>query len=633
MNYLIYELFSGVGLCNQLFSLETAIYLANIMDRKLILFIKNPLCHCGKATWDYGYLLNFFTNDYYKYLPHGLDVYYRNLTPELNTIISNKDIHYKCDRFSNIVFVDSSLNTKENDNDIKDFCHYRGRHIFDLNEFTNKEYVYINTSNASRCFYNFYTTKDNYKLMYDICTSIKFKPIFYELASNIYSELSRKRNNLFIFFHLRFGDQHKDQHFIERSNSLIIKKVTEFMEGHKTNLINPDVYLLVDNKKNIKFTEAVKKYNFKYIENFTANVYKNFINTNTMTFHDVQSVNRYEVVDAILEMILASKSDEFAGYVSSTFSHYIQFLRFCNNKSYYNYINLDFKHEKYCRLLQIKDSNIEWQRLGFRGGHPVGWHYFFKPYNINSQINFAIDGKSDGFGSQLQACFSLIAYCHYKGINYIHKPFDRMHHNDDNLPNFPQIMNEFVNLEHEFRSIKSLSNFELSQLHRAKEGYFVHGSLHPEFFYTEEVLNKIRRCYYSKEKPDISSIFNKDKYNVAVHIRRGDVNNYTPKHASRYTANSQYINMLSKHKFPNNVQLHLFSEGKSEDFDDIIKAYPNIKLHLSTNIRETFHCMVSADLLIMSRSSFCYSAALINENKIDCTLIRTWWHKPLKSWM
>ena len=59
MKYLIYELFSGVGLCNQIFSLEAGIYLASLTNRKLILLIKNPLCHCGKSTWDYGYLLNF----------------------------------------------------------------------------------------------------------------------------------------------------------------------------------------------------------------------------------------------------------------------------------------------------------------------------------------------------------------------------------------------------------------------------------------------------------------------------------------------------------------------------------------------------------------------------------------------
>ena len=39
MKYLIYELFCGVGFCNQLFSLETSIYLANITNRKLFLLL------------------------------------------------------------------------------------------------------------------------------------------------------------------------------------------------------------------------------------------------------------------------------------------------------------------------------------------------------------------------------------------------------------------------------------------------------------------------------------------------------------------------------------------------------------------------------------------------------------------
>jgi len=63
MNCLVYDLFSGVGFCNQLFSLETAIYLANITSRKLVLLIKNPLCHCGSSSWNYGTFLDFFSDD------------------------------------------------------------------------------------------------------------------------------------------------------------------------------------------------------------------------------------------------------------------------------------------------------------------------------------------------------------------------------------------------------------------------------------------------------------------------------------------------------------------------------------------------------------------------------------------
>ena len=74
MKYLVYELFSGVGLCNQLFSLETAIYLSNISNRKLVILIKNPLCNCGKASWEFGHLISFFENNFLDYLPYGLEV-------------------------------------------------------------------------------------------------------------------------------------------------------------------------------------------------------------------------------------------------------------------------------------------------------------------------------------------------------------------------------------------------------------------------------------------------------------------------------------------------------------------------------------------------------------------------------
>ena len=39
-------------------------------------------------------------------------------------------------------------------------------------EINNIEILHINNSNASRCFYNFYTTKENYILMNQICQSL-----------------------------------------------------------------------------------------------------------------------------------------------------------------------------------------------------------------------------------------------------------------------------------------------------------------------------------------------------------------------------------------------------------------------------------------------------------------------------
>jgi hypothetical protein len=633
MKYLIYELFSGVGLCNQLFSLETGIYLANILNRKLILIIRNPLCHCGKSSWDYGYLLNFFNNDFHRYLPQGFDVYYKTAPKDIEQQMNDDNVIMNYDKFSNIVFVDEELNTRENEQNIKDFCHYRKPIIFNIKDHGDKDFLYINKTNASRCFYNFYTTHENMQLMVDICKSIQFKQIYYDIANSIYTEIPRNRNNMIVFAHLRFGDAHKPKEFIERSNSTIIKNLSEYLDSHKTNMVNYHLYFLMDNKKNEFFNNAMKKYNYQIIDERVKNVYKSFIEDNSMLFFNVHSVNRYEVTEAIIEMILASKADEFIGYSSSTFSHYIQYLRHNNKRSCNNYSNLANNNIKHCRLSKIKDSKFEWIKYGFSGGHPVSWHYFFKPLYENQNINLSIIDKIDGFGSQLQACFSLIAYCNYKQYNYIHNPFYRMHHNDENLDNFPTIMNNFINLEHSFKSTKSLTNNELTQLHKVKEGYFVHGSLRPEIFYNEEVIKNIRSCYYSNDKPYIENIYLPNTYNVAIHIRRGDVN--LQKYPSRFTKNSEYINLLTNmpELEKDNVFLHVFSEGKQEDFSDIVEKFPKIQLHLNVNIQKTFHLLVKSDLLIMSKSSFCYCAALLNQNKVNGTIIKNWWHKPFRKWL
>jgi len=633
MKYLIYELFSGVGLCNQLFSFETAIYLANISERKLILLIKNPLCHCGKSSWDYGYFLNFFTNDYLYYLPNGLEVCYKTIPANIKNIISDKQktkTFIYSDKFSNIVFIDDELDTLENSIKIKDFCHYRKKEFLQFDQYDNYAYFYINQSNASRCFYNFYTIKQNYKLMYDICLSIKFKPIFYHIAEKIYANQS---NQYTIFLHLRFGDHHKTNEFITRNNKIILDQIIPFIEGHYTNIIKPSIYLLVDNKNNKEFFEKTKQFKFNYTEDLVNNTMTTYFNNNKMIFTDYHKPKNSLVQNAIVEMLLCTKADEFLGTVSSTFSHYIQYLRYMNNKSYYHYNNLPYKHVEYCRLIPQNNNSYEWIKYKFTGGHPVSWHYFWNPNTKKNQILMTIEGKTDGFGSQLQAYFSLMAYCKYKDYEYIHNPIYRMHHNDKNMENYPTYMNNFIHIESKYRSISQLSNYETTILHKMKEGPFVHGSLHTEYFYNQEFLKDIKTIYFTKEKPSLS--YYENSKNLAIHIRRGDVT--ASKYPNRYISNQVYIDLLKQldNQFNlQNYQIHLFSQGEYNDFIDIIESFPNnlFYFHLNEGIQETFHALVMADILILSKSSFSYCAGLLNSKMVIANLITKWWHKPLKQW-
>ena len=152
------------------------------------------------------------------------------------------------------------------------------------------------------------------------------------------------------------------------------------------------------------------------------------------------------------------------------------------------------------------------------------------------------------------------------------------------------------------------------------------------------MLTILREIYHSKSKPDIPN-YDTSKKNIVLHLRRGDVN--AAKYPSRWSSDQDYINLLRKtienigNDETDNIadyEIHILSEGEPELFKEITDVYPEIKLHLSIDIQQTFHMIVIADILIMSKSSFCYSASLINKNKVIANNLIRWWHKPLKTW-
>ncbi len=75
-------------------------------------------------------------------------------------------------RFSNLVLVDKHLNVPSNQKKIQNFCANRTPVIFDVNDHKDYDKIYVNKSNASRCFYNFFTNSRNYELMNHICSNL-----------------------------------------------------------------------------------------------------------------------------------------------------------------------------------------------------------------------------------------------------------------------------------------------------------------------------------------------------------------------------------------------------------------------------------------------------------------------------
>jgi len=348
--YLIYHLFSGVGFYNQLFSLETAIYLANITNRKLILIIQNPLCHCGHASWDYGYLLNYFNDDYLEFLPNGIEVYYRQAPTKIRNIIKS-DVCSKikfADRFSNLVMIDPEHNSKLFSNKIKLFCNNRKQQFIDFKNL-QEEYIYIDKSNASRCFYNFFTTKENYLLMSKICNSLRY------LNNNITKRYTNN-TNFDVAIHFRLGDHHKG---IDNINKHSIK--------HKDSLFNtlsnlPDLkkIVIMSDRKDGEILDLIKK-KFENVT-FTDELVKDI---------SVEDIKNTSVIKFLIQKDICVKSKYFIGTTGSTVSNYIQYLRYLNNKDYNHYTRL---------TLYKSTSDYSWNSNNMHG-LSISWAYFW-PDNI-----------------------------------------------------------------------------------------------------------------------------------------------------------------------------------------------------------------------------------------------------------
>ncbi|MGA7414777.1 MAG: hypothetical protein WBW33_30185, partial [Bryobacteraceae bacterium] len=114
---------------------------------------------------------------------------------------------------------------------------------------------------------------------------------------------------------------------------------------------------------------------------------------------------------------------------------------------------------------------------------------------------------------------------------------------------------------------------------------------------------------------------------VAVHIRRGDVNGHA---AERFTSNSHValqIDELSRSLAPLPHEFHVYSQGNEEDFGEILKR---AILHLGGNVFECLESLISADIFVMAKSSFSYTAALLARGIV---IYSPFWHAPLQQWI
>ncbi|KAB2937037.1 hypothetical protein [Hyphomicrobium sp.] len=116
-------------------------------------------------------------------------------------------------------------------------------------------------------------------------------------------------------------------------------------------------------------------------------------------------------------------------------------------------------------------------------------------------------------------------------------------------------------------------------------------------------------------------------------MRRGDVSAEDKKVARNFTPNAIFVNTLTRLKRlladkASALRIEVFSQGDATMFADL--AALGADLWLEAPALDTHRALVEADILVMSKGVFSYTAGVLNEG---ITLYDPQKYRPLKGWI
>lgn len=242
--------------------------------------------------------------------------------------------------------------------------------------------------------------------------------------------------------------------------------------------------------------------------------------------------------------------------------------------------------------------------------------YLSKQFKENYSKYITKNNYTDGYGSQMARSLGawVCAKKNQDKYKYVHKEFKENYRSRVNKNLNYKKLNKFFNLGYNEILEEEIDEEKLNDYSKIKDCK----NINIEVSDNRKLKTKLIEKYNKTHTPKLEH-FNKG-YNIAIHIRRGDVTVSSPynkfdkkKFKSRFIPNYIYvklINILRKKYQDKNPIFHIFSEGKKEDFLDIEKINKNdILFHINSSFEETFHSFVKADILIKARSTFSENAS------------------------
>ena len=217
-----------------------------------------------------------------------------------------------------------------------------------------------------------------------------------------------------------------------------------------------------------------------------------------------------------------------------------------------------------------------------------------------------ITDRDDGFGAQLQHILFGLIYAETHKFIYIHKPISAMEHNYSRDSGFIDKIEDFLGLRDNYLSIGQVDRYDVVSFWPL---YNFVCSDFSRLFLESQAIVEYKRIFW-KNKLRVFESGSSKKY-IAVHIRRPNI--CDTRIDGSDTPDSYYLDKINmiRELYGGAVEFHIYSQGPIELFKEF--CHKDIVLHLDSELCSTFLGMVSADVLVTSKSALSYSAAMLTD--------------------
>ena len=260
---------------------------------------------------------------------------------------------------------------------------------------------------------------------------------------------------------------------------------------------------------------------------------------------------------------------------------------------------------------------------------------------------FSAESRTDGFGAQFELIINAICVVEENKLGkYFHIPIKSMEHNYDNDPNFLEKVENLMNLK-KFYTPSTPEPLNITII--PSDNSLCIFNQNVDRYIRSETMKKLKQNFWENKTHPFKTHPNNI---VAVHIRRP--NSYDNRIDGANTELRYYIDKMKVvyEKYPNSI-FYIYSQssgsstssngnsntgppsstssnGNANDDFSQIPSYMNVVFRIDAPLEETFTELVDADVLIMSRSSFSYAAALLSDGEI---YYNPFWVPPASFWL